>query len=71
MTKMENYYDCEEIATALCRLSSGNDTVDVKTMKDVGETIYYLKAIASNEYNADHFRTFWNVLQKITDDHIE
>ena len=47
MEKMENYYDCEEIATVLCRLSSGNVTVDVETMKDVEEAIYQLKAIAS------------------------
>ena len=70
LRKMENYYDCEEIATVLCRLSSGNVTVDVETMKDVEEAIYQLKAIASNEYNSDYYRTFWNVLQKITDYHI-
>lgn len=70
MENMENYYDCEEIATVLCRLSSGNVTVDVETMKDVEEAIYQLKAIASNEYNSDYYRTFWNVLQKITDYHI-
>ena len=70
MEKMENYYDCEEIATVLCRLSSGNVTVDVETMKDVEEAIYQLKSIASNEYNSDYYRTFWNVLQEITDYHI-
>ena len=70
MEKMENYYDCEEIATVLCRLSSGNVTVDVETMKDVEEAIYHLKTIASNEYNSDYYRTFWNVLQEITDYHI-
>ena len=37
---------------------------------DQEEAIYQLKAIASNEYNSDYYRTFWNVLQKITDYHI-
>ncbi|MCI6676085.1 MAG: hypothetical protein MSG78_04135 [Clostridiales bacterium] len=71
MAKMEKYYDCEEIAAILCVLSSENSSVDVEIKKDVEETIYYLKALASNEYNAEHFRTFWNVLQKITDYHVE
>ena len=70
MSNMQNRYDCEEIATVLCRLSSGNATIDVEIMKDVEEAIYQLKAIASNEYNSDYYRTFWNVLQKITDCHI-
>lgn len=70
MANMENYYDCEEIATVLCRLSSGNATVNDETMKDTKEALYQLKAIASNEYNSDYYRTFWNVLQKITDYHI-
>lgn len=70
MINMENYYDSEEIATVLCRLSTGNDIVDVDVMKDVEESIFHLKTIASNEYNSDYYRTFWNVLQKITDYHI-
>ncbi len=67
---MKNYYDCEEIAAVLCRLSSANAIVDVETMNDVEEAIYHLKTIASNEYNSDYYRTFWNVLQEITDYHI-
>lgn len=65
---MENYYGCEEIANVLCRLSS---VVDAETVGDVTEAVYHLQAIASNEYNSDYYRTFWNVLQKITDHHIE
>jgi len=66
MSNMENYYDCEEIATVLCRLS--NTTTE--TTKDLIEAVYQIKTIARNEYNADCYRTFWNILQKITDCHI-
>lgn len=70
MSKMENYYDCEEIATVLGKLSSENDAVDAKTLEDLTEAVYQLKMIADNEYNSDYYRTFWNVLQKVTDYHI-
>ena len=70
MSKMENYYECEEIATVLCKLSSENDTIDAETLKDLTEAVYQLKMIADNEYNSDYHRTFWNVLQKVTDYHI-
>ena len=63
---MEKCYDCEDMATVLCELSSGDDTVNVETLKEVEETLYQLRAVAENEYNADYYRTFWNVLQKIT-----
>ena len=63
---MEKCYDCEDMATVLCVLSSGDDTVNVETLKEVEETLYQLRAVAENEYNADYYRTFWNVLQKIT-----
>ena len=66
MLKLENYYDCEEIAIVLSKLASGNNTTDVETVKDLIEVLYNLEAIANNEYNADYYRTFWNVLQKIT-----
>ena len=64
---MEKRYDCEDIATVLCELSSGDGTVNMATMKEVEEALYQLQAVAENEYNADYYRTFWNVLQKITD----
>lgn len=63
---MEKRYDCEDIATVLCELSSGDGTVNMETMKEVEEALYQLQAVAENEYNADYYRTFWNVLQKIT-----
>lgn len=66
MKNLENYYDCEEIATVLSQLASGNNTTDVETVKDLIEVLYNLEAIANNEYNADYYRTFWNVLQNIT-----
>ena len=62
---MKNYYyDSKEVATVLCELASKKDT---ETIKDVEEALYQLKAISENEYNADYYRTFWNVLQKITE----
>ena len=64
---MEKRYDCEDIATVLCELSSGDGTVNMETMKEVEEALYQLQAVAENEYNADYYRTFWNILQKITD----
>ena len=64
---MEKRYDCEDIATVLCELSSGDGTVNMETLKEVEEALYQLQAVAENEYNADYYRTFWNVLQKITD----
>ena len=61
---MKNYYyDSKEIATVLCKLASKKD---IETIKDVEEALYQLQAVAENEYNADYYRTFWNVLQKIT-----
>ena len=66
MKNLENYYDCKEIATVLSQLASENNTTDVETVKDLIEVLYNLEAIANNEYNADYYRTFWNVLQKIT-----
>ena len=64
---MEKRYDGEDIVTVLCELSSGDGTVNMETMKEVEEALYQLQAVAENEYNADYYRTFWNVLQKITD----
>lgn len=58
-------YGCEEIAMALCRLATGNNTVDVETAKDVIRAVEQLQAIAQNEYNADYYRTLWEVLQNI------
>ena len=65
--KMEKYYDCKDMATVLCRLATETETVNIETQKEVEEVVYHLQAIAENEYNADYYRTFWNVLQKITD----
>ena len=60
----------EEIANTLYELSKDMDFMDYEEEKeqiksDIENTLYYLKAIAQNEYNADYFRTFWNILQKI------
>ena len=44
MAKMENYYDYEEVATVLCRLSSENVTVDVEIIKDLAGLDRVVKA---------------------------
>ena len=60
----------EEITDTLYELSKDMDYMDHEEEKeqiksDIENTLHYLKAIAQNEYNADYFRTFWNILQKI------
>lgn len=67
--EIKTYYDAKKISKVLCILSSGDGKIDDKIKTDIEQAIYQLQAIASNEYNADYYRTLWNVLQKITDYH--
>ena len=60
----------QEIAINLYELAKDMDYMDYEDEKDqilsdIENTLYYLKAIAQNEYNADYFRTFYNILQAI------
>lgn len=60
----------QEIAERLYELAEDMDYMDYedeeKQVKaDIENALYYLKAIAQNKYNADYFRTFWNILQDI------
>ena len=60
----------EEITDTLYELSKDMDYMDYEEEKeqvksDIENALYYLKAIVQNEYNADYFRTFWNILQRI------
>lgn len=60
----------QEIADKLYELAKDMDYMDYEEEKeevkaDIENALYYLKAIAQNEYNADYFRTFWNILQRI------
>ena len=59
---MEYYPD--DIATVLCKLAGNNDPDD---KRDCEEAVHQLKAIAQNEYNFDHWRTFWRILETITE----
>ena len=65
-----NEKSIEEITDRLYELSIDMDYMDYEDEKeqitaDIENTLYYLKAIAQNEYNADYFRTFYNILQRI------
>ena len=60
----------QEIASRIYYLTTDFDFLDYegekeKELQELEECIYYLKSIASNEYNKEYFRTFYNALQKI------
>ena len=60
----------QEIALALYENIKDMDYMDYEDEEeqikaDIENAIYHLKAIAQNEYNADYFRTFYNILQRI------
>ena len=60
----------EEVAERLYELAKDMDYMDYEDEEeqikaDIENAIYHLKAIAQNEYNADYFRTFYNILQRI------
>ena len=75
MTINKTYYP-DEISKALYYLCEGEDPTELDAseyaqvengINDVEEILYRLMAEAENEYNDDSFRTFWNVMQKITE----
>ena len=63
--KMMNDYYPDDIARALCYMVSDNP--DKETIDDCENALYNIKCIAGNEFNDEFYRTFWNVLQKITE----
>ena len=75
MDKMElykqlNQKDTMEIANKLYELAKDMDYMDYEDEKEqiineIEAGVYYIKTVASNEYNADYFRTFYNILQAI------
>lgn len=75
MDKMElykqlNQKDTMEIANKLYELVKDMDFMDYEDEKEqilneIEQGVYYMKTIASNEHNADYFRTFYNILQAI------
>ena len=70
MSKILNEKSVEEMSNKLYELAKDMDYMDYEDEEeqikaDIENAIYYIKAIAENEYNADYFRTFWNILQRI------
>lgn len=59
---MENVKSVEEISERLIELANCEETEE-QTRKDIERVIYVLKTFAENEYNADYWRTFYNLLQ--------
>ena len=60
----------KEIALALYESIKDMDCMDYEEEKenvlnDFENALYYLKAVSSNEYNADYFRTFYKALEKL------
>ena len=61
----------QEIALALIEI--GNINTSTQEGRNIyAETIdalYYLKAICENEHNNDMFRTFYKLLEQVTENH--
>lgn len=68
---MELYkIDTFEIANKLYELAKDMDWMDYeeekeRTINEIEQGIYYIRTMAENEYNADYFRTFYNVLERL------
>ena len=70
MSEILEERSAEEVAEKLYELAKDMDYMDYEDEEeqikaDIENAIYHLKAIAQNEYNADYFRTFYNILQRI------
>lgn len=59
-----NCYGVEDVVEKLIELSNLESNEELKN--ELEEVVYYLKAVAQNEYNNDYFRVFYNVLLVIT-----
>lgn len=57
------YYGSGDIAEVLQTLAG----VPEDTRADLDEAIFHLQCCAQNSYNSDYFRTFFNILQIITE----
>ena len=60
-------YSANEISKVLCELAMENP--DAGIIAECDEAIYYLKTIAENPYNKEHFRTLFRVLEILTHKH--
>lgn len=61
------YYP-DDIANALFDLAGIEPTADL--FEKLENAIYHFKCIAENPYNNDYFRTFYKILEKMTDKHL-
>lgn len=64
MVEINHDYYPDDVAMAICKLAHEDD---VNACEDA---IYHIKDIAENPFNAEYFRTFYNMLVKITENHI-
>lgn len=60
----------QEIALTLYELSKDLDYMDYEDEKeqilsDIENALYYLHTIAKNDLNAEYFRTFYRILERI------
>lgn len=51
-----------DVAAALVELSGGNN----KTVDELTNALYHIKALCENEYNSDYWRVFYKTLEEIT-----
>lgn len=58
-----NYYP-DDIAAVLCKLA---EMEDPDTVHYCENALYNIKVVANNEFNADYWRTFWQILEKIAE----
>lgn len=72
MEELKKYIstDTFEIASKLYELSTDMDYMDYeeekeKIINEIENAIYYLKTVANNEHNAEYFRTFYKILERI------
>ena len=60
-------FDTQSVAVRLCELADPNNKkfLTLTKIREIERALYYLKAIAQNEYNDDYFREFIKVLNAI------
>ena len=51
-----------DVAAALVELGGGNN----KTVDELTNALYHIKALCENEYNSDYWRVFYKTLEEIT-----
>ena len=51
-----------DVATVLVELGGGNN----KTVDELTNALYHIKALCENEYNSDYWRVFYKTLEEIT-----